>query len=50
MGARTIKITVQLRRGTPDGQVRGQLEIKTDDPEQQVLNVPFYGIVGQFSM
>ena len=49
-GSKDYKITVQLRRGTPDGQVRGQLQIKTDDPEQQVLNVPFYGIVGQFSM
>jgi hypothetical protein len=49
-GSKDYQITVQLRRGTPDGQVRGQLQIKTDDPEQQVLNVPFYGIVGQFSM
>ena len=49
-GSKDYRITVQLHRGTPDGQVRGQLEIKTDDPEQQVLNVPFYGIVGQFSM
>ena len=44
------KITVQLRGGTPDGQVRGQLLIKTDDPEQQTLNVPFYGIVGKFDI
>jgi hypothetical protein len=49
-GSKDYKIIVQLHRGTPDGQVRGQLEIKTDDPEQQVLNVHFYGIVGQFSM
>jgi hypothetical protein len=49
-GSKDYKITVQLHRGTPDGQVRGQLEIKTDDPEQQVVNVPFYGIVGQFAM
>jgi hypothetical protein len=49
-GSKDYRITVQLHRGTPDGQVRGQLQIKTDDPEQQVLNVPFYGIVGQFSM
>jgi hypothetical protein len=49
-GSKDYKITVQLQKGTPDGQVRGQLQIKTDDPEQQVLNVPFYGIVGQFSM
>jgi len=49
-GSQDYKITVQLHRGTPDGQIRGQLQIKTDDPEQQVLNVPFYGIVGQFSM
>jgi hypothetical protein len=49
-GSKDYKIVVQLHRGTPDGQIRGQLQIKTDDPEQQVLNVPFYGIVGQFSM
>jgi hypothetical protein len=42
------KITVTLRRGTPDGQLRGQLQIKTDDPEQATLNIPFYAIVGQF--
>ena len=44
------KITVELHRGTPDGQVHGNLKVKTDDPEQQTLNVPFYGIVGQFEM
>lgn len=44
------KITVQLARGTPDGQVRGQLQVKTDDPDQQVVIVPFYGIVGEFKM
>lgn len=49
-GSKDYQIIVQLHRGTPDGQIRGQLQIKTDDPEQQVLNVPFYGIVGQFSM
>lgn len=49
-GGKEYKITVNLHRGTPDGQVRGQLQIKTDDPEQQVLNVPFYGIVGKFQM
>ena len=42
------KITLQLRQGTPDGQLRGQLVIKTDDPEQASLTVPFYGIVGSF--
>ena len=49
-GSKDYKIIVQLHRGTPDGQVRGQLQIKTDDPEEQVLNVPFYAIVGKFSM
>lgn len=49
-GSKDYKIIVQLHRGTPDGQVRGQLQIKTDSPEQQVLNVPFYGVVGQFAM
>jgi Protein of unknown function (DUF1573)/Flagellar-associated PapD-like len=42
------KITVQLHRGTPDGQVHGILQIKTDDPEQAIVKVPFYGVVGQF--
>jgi hypothetical protein len=44
------RITVTLKRGTPEGQVRGQLAIKTDDPEQSSLNIPFYGIVGQFKI
>ena len=44
------KITVVLKRGTPDGQLRGQLAIKTDDPEQASLAVPFYAIVGQFKI
>jgi len=42
------KITVELRKGTPDGQLRGQLSIKTDDPQEPLLTVPFYGIVGVF--
>ena len=42
------KITLELRKGTPDGQLRGQLVIKTDNPEQTSLMVPFYGIVGSF--
>ena len=44
------RITVTLKRGTPDGQLRGQLAIKTDDPEQNNVNVPFYAIVGQFKI
>ncbi|MGA3229517.1 MAG: DUF1573 domain-containing protein [Candidatus Binatus sp.] len=42
------KVTVTLRHGTPDGQLRGDLTIKTDDPDQATLKVPFYAIVGQF--
>jgi hypothetical protein len=42
------KVTVTLRRGTPEGQLRGNLTIRTDDPDQATLNVPFYAIVGQF--
>jgi len=42
------KITVELRKGTPDGQIRGGLSIKTDDPQEPQLSVPFYGIVGAF--
>ena len=45
---REYKITVVLKHGTPEGQLRGQLAIKTDDPEQTTLDVPFYAIVGQF--
>ncbi|SRR5579885_674690 len=44
------RITVTLRRGTPDGQLRGQLAIKTDDPDQGTVSVPFYAIVGQFKI
>ena len=42
------RITVVLKHGTPDGQLRGELAIRTDDPGQTTLNVPFYAIVGQF--
>jgi hypothetical protein len=42
------RVTVTLRHGTPDGQLRGNLTIKTDDPDQATLNVPFYAIVGQY--
>src|SRR5262249_17916785 len=42
------KITVELRKGTPDGPLRGQPSIKTDDPQEPMLTVPFYGIVGMF--
>lgn len=43
------KITVMLRRGVPDGQLRGQLAIKTDDPKQTSIEIPFYAIVGKFN-
>jgi hypothetical protein len=43
------KVTVLLRRNTRDGQVRGQLVIKTDDPEQQSVTIPYYGIVGKLA-
>ncbi|HVA77320.1 MAG TPA: DUF1573 domain-containing protein [Candidatus Binataceae bacterium] len=41
------KITVTLNRGAPEGQLRGQLTIKTDDPDDPSVTVPFYAIVGQ---
>jgi len=44
------KITVQLRRSSLEGQIRGHLHIRTDHPDQPTLAVPFYGIVGQFQM
>src|SRR6202048_790442 len=42
------KVTVALRPNTPDGQIRGALTIRTDDPQQATLTVPYYGIVGSF--
>src|SRR5581483_7104324 len=42
------KVTLALRPNTPDGQIRGVLTIKTDDPQQTTLTVPYYGIVGAF--
>jgi hypothetical protein len=42
------KIAVRLAPNTPDGVLHGMLAIKTDDPHQQEVQVPFYGIVGSF--
>ena len=42
------KITLQLDPDTPDGAIRGRLAIHTDDPNQQTVSLPFYGIVGAF--
>ena len=43
------KVTVLLRKNTPDGQLHGQLVIKTDDPEQESVTIPYYGIVGKLT-
>jgi hypothetical protein len=43
------KLTLELTANSPDGTLRGAVEIKTDDPGQPVVQVPFYGIVGGFS-
>jgi hypothetical protein len=42
------KVTLELRPNTPDGALRGAIAIRTDDPEETTVNVPFYGIVGSF--
>jgi Protein of unknown function (DUF1573) len=42
------KIALHLAPNTPEGVLRGMLAIKTDDPHQQDVQVPFYGIVGSF--
>lgn len=42
------KVTLALRPNTPDGQIRGALTIKTNDPKQTTLTVPYFGIVGSF--
>lgn len=47
-GGREYKITVTLKHGAPDGQIRGTLAIKTDDPDQAKIDIPFYAIVGPY--
>jgi hypothetical protein len=47
-GGKQYRITLQLRPGIPDGQLHGQVDIKTDDPQQPVVSVPYFGIVGGF--
>jgi len=42
------KVTLELRPNTPDGALRGAIAIRTDDPQETWVNVPFYGIVGSF--
>jgi hypothetical protein len=44
-----FKITLQLAPNSPDGTLVGAVAIKTDDPAQPVVRLPFYGIVGSFS-
>ena len=43
-----FKITLTLRPNTPDGALRGQIAITTDDPKQPKIELPFYGIVGSY--
>jgi hypothetical protein len=42
------RVTLELRPNTPDGALRGQVAITTDDPDQQTVSLPFYGIIGSF--
>jgi hypothetical protein len=42
------KVTLELRPNTPDGALRGAIAIRTDDPQETWVKVPFYGIVGSF--
>jgi hypothetical protein len=42
------KITLELRPNTPDGALRGQVAITTDDPQQQTLSLPYFGIIGSY--
>jgi hypothetical protein len=46
---REFKLTLQLQPNAPDGTLHGVVAIKTDDPAQPLVQVPFYGIVGTFS-
>ena len=42
------RVTLSLRPNTPDGTLHGQIAITTDDPEQQTVSLPYYGIIGSF--
>lgn len=42
------RVKLELHPNTPDGALRGQVAITTDDPNQQTVSLPFYGIVGSF--
>jgi uncharacterized protein DUF1573/flagellar associated PapD-like protein len=42
------RVTLALRPNTPDGALRGLIAITTDDPEQQTVSLPYFGIVGSF--
>jgi hypothetical protein len=44
-----FKLTLELLPNSPDGTLRGSVAIQTDDPGQPLVQVPFYGIVGNFS-
>lgn len=46
---REFKLTLELQPNAPDGTLRGVVAIRTDDPAQPLVQVPFYGIVGTFS-
>ncbi len=39
------KVTLALRPNTPDGALRGLIAITTDDPQQQTVSFPYFGIV-----
>jgi len=42
------KVTLALQPNTPDGALRGQVAITTDDPDQHTVSLPYYGIIGSF--
>jgi Protein of unknown function (DUF1573)/Flagellar-associated PapD-like len=42
------RVTLALRPNTPDGALHGLIAITTDDPEQQTVSLPYYGIIGSF--
>jgi hypothetical protein len=42
------RVTLALRPNTPDGALHGLIAITTDDPNQQTVSLPYYGIIGSF--
>lgn len=40
-----VEITLKVDEGAPAGRLEGEISIRTDDPDQSLIKVPFYGVI-----